>query len=92
MCCNALWDASSGRGYGNAGRACSRYDSSGHIIDPVGGLMEEEMMVCSSLFFCSSFPFFVFCFPVLARFLLVFILLCLLFYTFYLFTGTYSTQ
>lgn len=57
MCCSALWDAFSGRGYGNAGRACSRYDSSGHIIDPVGGVMEEETMVGSSPFFCSSFPF-----------------------------------
>lgn len=63
MCCNALWDASSGRGYGNAGRACSRYDSSGHIIDPVGRLMEEEMMVCSSLFFLLFFSFFCFLFP-----------------------------
>jgi len=49
MCCSALWDAFSGRGYGNAGRACSRYDSSGHIIDPVGCVMEEETIVCSSL-------------------------------------------
>lgn len=73
MCCSALWDAFSGRGYGYAGRACSRYDSSGHIIDPVGCVMEEETIVCSSL----SFLFFLLCVcvftvSVLACFLLVF--------------------
>lgn len=76
MCCSALWDAFSGRGYGNAGRACSRYDSSGHIIDPVGCVMEEETIVCSSLFFF-FFSFLlcvcVFTVSVWACFLLVFL-------------------
>ncbi len=60
MYCNALWDAFSGRGYDNAGRAYSKYDSSGYIIGPVGGVMEDEAMVCSYLCFCSALLFFSF--------------------------------
>lgn len=70
MCCSALWDAFGGRGYGYAGRACSRYDSSGHVIDPVGCVMEEETIVRYSFSLSASSSFC--CFPVLAYFILVF--------------------
>lgn len=70
MRCSALWDAFGGRGYGNAGRACSRYDSSGHVIDPVGCVMEEDTIVRYSLSLSASFWGVFYCFPVLAYFVL----------------------